>query len=100
MRSRHLVLAALAVAVVGVLLGSVPSGSEPDGLWVPCGPALFHDWAHLPDPSCAAAYQPFQTLSLIWMAVSVTLLVVAVGRGIHHGADPCSQADTPDDRLL
>lgn len=89
-RSRHLILVALAVAVAGVLLGSAPSGSEPDGVWVACGPALFHDWAHLPDPSCAAAYQPFQTLSLIWMGISVTLLAVAISRGIRRRVDPCS----------
>jgi hypothetical protein len=70
-KSRYLVLIALLVAGLGVLFGTVPSGTEPDGVYVDCGPALFHEWASLPSPDCAGAYQPFQTMSLINLAVRI-----------------------------
>jgi len=54
-KSRYLVLIALLVAGLGVLFGTVPSGMEPDGVYVDCGPALFHEWASLPSPDCAGA---------------------------------------------
>lgn len=59
-RSRALrvlfVVLGVALAGLGVLVGSVPNGAEPDGLFIDCGPAVFGRWPSV-DPSCYESFE-------------------------------------------
>ncbi|MDF8263614.1 hypothetical protein [Luteipulveratus flavus] len=77
MRSALLAATGVAAGLLGLLLGSAPSGVEPDGLYVDCGRALFHDRDVLPHPACASAYEPFQTVSVVLLVVAAGLMLAA-----------------------
>lgn len=85
MKSWHLLGIALLVAAVGVALGTIPSGSEPGGLWVSCGPALFHGWGATEDATCPGARQPFQTMAIINLSAATALITLATARPLLRG---------------
>ncbi len=76
MKGLVLMVAAGTAAILGVLAGSVPTGGEVDGEAISCGPALFHDWSQLPYLECAEAYEPFQTLAIVFFVGSAILMIL------------------------
>jgi hypothetical protein len=76
MKGLMLMVAAGLAAVCGALVGSVPTSAEVDGQAIMCGPALFHDWSRLPYLECAAVYEPWQTLAIVFFVGSVILMIV------------------------
>ncbi len=76
MRRWLLFVPGLVVGAAGVGLGAVPTAVEPAGQFVSCGPVLFHG-AVLPDPACAAAYQPLQAVAVVLLVLAVLLLILA-----------------------
>ncbi len=76
MRRLRLAGAALLTGLLGLLLGTAPSGIEPGGEWVYCGRALFHDRNLMPHPDCAASYEPFGSAAIALLLISVVLLLL------------------------
>lgn len=83
-RAVPLLLTAVAATsgVVGFLLGLTPSAAEPEGVFVDCGHVLFGRPSPLPDPACAGAYAPFDSLSILALTVSGLIMLLGLGMGI------------------
>lgn len=71
---------AAVLAGLGLLAGTAPSAAEPNGEFVACGPALFGRPDPLPDPACADAYAPFDTVAIVLLVLSAVTLVLVVAR--------------------
>lgn len=80
---------------LGALFGSVPSGTEPDGEWVYCGRALFHDWNRLPHPDCAGSFEPFRAIALALFVACVALLLFAALQSTAPGRAEGAAAEAP-----
>lgn len=72
--------AAAVLAGLGLLAGTAPSAAEPNDEFVACGPALFGRPDPLPDPACADAYAPFDTVAIVLLVLSAAILVLVVAR--------------------
>jgi hypothetical protein len=66
-------------AVVGLVAGLAHSSAEPGGVFVDCGRAVFGRPAQLPNPACAGAYAPYDTISIVALTISVLTFLVALG---------------------
>lgn len=67
---------------LGLLAGIAPSSAEPNDEFVACGPALFGRPDPLPEPACADAYAPFDTVAIVLLVLSAaTVMVLVVGAG-------------------
>jgi hypothetical protein len=76
-----LIVAAI-LAGLGLLAGIAPSAAEPNNEFVACGPALFGRPDPMPDPACADAYAPFDTVAIVLLVLSaVTLVFLVAGAG-------------------
>jgi hypothetical protein len=100
-RQVRLAGAAVLTGLLGVLLGTAPSGIEPGGEWVYCGRALFHDRSRLSHPDCAASYEPFESAAIALLLISVILLfLVPFQRADRTGTGhPQPVRDTPSPGL-
>lgn len=67
----------LVLGAAGVLAGFAPSAAEPNNEFVSCGPALFGRPDPMPDPACADAYAPFDTLAVVLLAAAALALIIA-----------------------
>ena len=74
-----LMLVAAGLGIIGTLAGLAPSSAEPGGVFVDCGRALFGRPSSLPDLACASSYAPFDTVSILTLASTALLLLLAVG---------------------
>ena len=75
-----LVIVAAGLGIIGTLPGLASSSAEPGGgVFVDCGRALFGRPSSLPDLACASSYAPFDTVSILTLASTALLLLLAVG---------------------